>query len=42
MNSLATMLRGQGKYEQAKEMHRQELGLRETALSKEHPYTLIR
>jgi prophage maintenance system killer protein len=28
------------KYEQAEEMHRQALGLRETVLGKEHPYTL--
>jgi tetratricopeptide (TPR) repeat protein len=30
----------QGKYEQAEEMHRQALRLRETVLGKEHPYTL--
>ena len=29
-----------GKYEQAEEMRRQELGLRETVLGKEHPDTL--
>jgi hypothetical protein len=31
----------QGKYEQAEEMHRQALGLRETVLGKEHPPTLM-
>jgi tetratricopeptide (TPR) repeat protein len=40
MNNLATVLRDQGKYEQAEEMHRQVLGLRETVLGKEHPDTL--
>jgi hypothetical protein len=34
------MLSHQGKYEQAEEMHRQALKLRETALGKEHPSTL--
>ena len=37
MSNLATVLSCQGKYEQAEEMHRQALGLRETVLSKEQP-----
>src|SRR5271154_3522108 len=37
MNNLATVLRDQGKYEQAEEMFRQALRLRETVLGKEHP-----
>ena len=40
MNNLAVVLTGQGKYEQAEEMHRQALGLSETVLGKEHPATL--
>jgi tetratricopeptide (TPR) repeat protein len=40
MNNLATVLRDQGKYEQAEEMYRQALRLRETILGKEHPDTL--
>ena len=34
------MLADQGKYEEAEEMHRQTLTLRETVLGKEHPNTL--
>jgi hypothetical protein len=40
MNNLATVLRDQGKYVQAEEMHRQALRLSETVLGKEHPFTL--
>jgi tetratricopeptide (TPR) repeat protein len=40
MNNLATVLEGQGKYEQAEETLRQALGLYETVLGKEHPNTL--
>jgi tetratricopeptide (TPR) repeat protein len=40
MNNLASVLSNQGKYEQAEEMHRQALRLRETVLGKEHPSTL--
>ena len=40
MNNLAIVLSKQGKYEQAEEMHRQALGLRETVLGKEHPDAL--
>ena len=40
MNKLANVLSNQGKYEQAEEMHRQALGLSETVLGKEHPFTL--
>jgi hypothetical protein len=36
MNNQALVLRDQGKYEQAEEMHRQVLGLFETVLGKEH------
>jgi len=39
-DNLAEVLGGQGKYEQAEEMHCQALRLRETALGKEHPDTL--
>jgi hypothetical protein len=39
MNNLAGVLREQGKYEQAEEMHRQVLGLSETVLGKEHSHT---
>jgi tetratricopeptide (TPR) repeat protein len=41
MNSLAMVLKDQGKYEQAEEMLRQALRLRETVLGKEHPSTLM-
>src|SRR5271170_4373899 len=37
MNNLAMVLRDQGKYEQAEEMFRQALRLRETVLGKKHP-----
>ena len=37
----APNLRDQGKYEQAEEMHRQVLRLRETVLGKEYPTTLM-
>jgi hypothetical protein len=37
MNNLAGILRDQGKYEQAEEMLRQALRLRETVLGEEHP-----
>ena len=40
MNNLAIVLGNQGKYEQAEEIHRQTLKLRETVLGKEHPNTL--
>ena len=36
MNNLALVLRERDKYEQAEEIHRQALGLRETVLGKEH------
>jgi hypothetical protein len=39
MDSLAGVLTGQGKYEQAEEMHRQALRVREMVLDKEHPDT---
>jgi hypothetical protein len=39
---LAGVLRDQGKYEQAEEMHRQAPGLYETVLGKEHPSALTR
>jgi tetratricopeptide (TPR) repeat protein len=42
MNNLATVLRDQGKYEQAEEMYRHALRLRQTVLGKEHPSTLTR
>jgi tetratricopeptide (TPR) repeat protein len=35
------MLSRQSKYEQAEEMHRQALRLKETVLGKEHPSTLM-
>jgi hypothetical protein len=41
MNNLATVRRDQGKYEQAEEMFRQALRVRETVLGKEHPDTLM-
>jgi tetratricopeptide (TPR) repeat protein len=40
MNNLALVLSDQGKYEQAEEIHRQILELRETILGEEHPDTL--
>jgi hypothetical protein len=40
IRNVATVLRAQGKYEQAEGMHRQVLGLRETMLGREHPDTL--
>src|SRR2546423_14718082 len=40
-SKLANMLSGQGKYEQAEEMHQRVLELRETVLGKEHPDTLM-
>jgi hypothetical protein len=39
-SDLNTVLSRQGKYEQAEEMHRQILALRETVLGIEHPDTL--
>ena len=41
MSNLALVLRDQGKYEEAEEMHRQAIRLRETVLGKEHSKTLI-
>src|SRR5437762_585064 len=40
MNNLAVVLSDQGRYEQAEEMHRQALALKERVLGKEHPDTL--
>lgn len=40
-NNLVSVLTDQAKYEEAKEMHRQALGLGETVLAKEHPSTLM-
>ena len=40
MNNLAIVLNSQGKYEEAEQMHRQTLALRETVLGREHPDTL--
>jgi tetratricopeptide (TPR) repeat protein len=40
MDNLATVLDDQGKYEEAEEMSRQALGLKEKVLGKEHPSTL--
>jgi hypothetical protein len=40
ISNLANALRDQGKYEEAKEIHRQGLGLRETVLGEEHPDTV--
>jgi hypothetical protein len=37
MNNLASVLRDQGKYKQAEEMHRQALELKETLLGRECP-----
>ena len=39
MNNLVSVLKDQGKFEQAEEMLRQALGLMETVLGKEHPDT---
>ena len=43
MTNLAQVLSGQGKYEQAEEMHRQVLRLSEIVLGKEHhdPLTIL-
>ena len=41
MSNLALVLRDQGKYEEAEEMHRQAIRLHETVLGKEHSKTLI-
>ena len=40
MNNLAAVLNSQGKYEEAEQMHRQTLQLKEKVLGKEHPSTL--
>ena len=40
MNNLALVLRSQGNYEEAKQIHRQALSLRERVLGKEYPDTL--
>jgi hypothetical protein len=40
MNNLAGVLRDQGNYEEAEEVHRRVLRLRERVLGKEHPATL--
>jgi Tfp pilus assembly protein PilF len=40
IDNLAGVLRYQGKYKQADEMHRRALRLRETVLGKKHPSTL--
>jgi hypothetical protein len=40
MSNPGEVLNRRGKYEQAEEMHRQALGLRETVLGQEHPSTL--
>lgn len=40
MNKLVGVLSNQGKYEQADEMHRKVLGLREAVLGNEHPNTM--
>ena len=37
MNNLALVLRSQGNYEEAKQIHRQALSLRERVLGKEYP-----
>jgi hypothetical protein len=39
--TLAHVLSGEGKYEQAEKIYRQVLMLRETALGNEHPSTLM-
>jgi tetratricopeptide (TPR) repeat protein len=40
MNNPALVLGDQGKYEEAEQMHRQALQLKEKVLGKEHPDTL--
>ncbi|KAI4194979.1 MAG: hypothetical protein LQ350_007465 [Teloschistes chrysophthalmus] len=40
MNNLAEVLRSQGNYDAAEQIHRQTLALKETVLGKEHPSTL--
>jgi hypothetical protein len=40
MMSLAISLSGQGKIEEAEEMHEQTLQLRESVFGKDHPHTL--
>ena len=40
MNNLASVLSRRGKYEEAGEMYRQVLGLKDTVPGKEHPSTL--
>ena len=40
MNNLAEVLNRQGKCEEAEEMHRQAISLKETVLGKEYPSTL--
>lgn len=40
MNNLAWVLVRQGNYDEAEQIHRQTLALRETVLGKEHPDTL--
>ena len=40
MSNLAQVLSRQGKYQQAEEMHRHALRLKETVLGKQHPSTL--
>jgi hypothetical protein len=40
MDNLGAVLRGQGKYEAAEEMHRRALKLYEKALGPKHPATL--
>ena len=40
MNNLGSVLSRQGKYEEAKEMHRHVLALRETVPGKKHPNSL--
>ncbi|RYP03439.1 hypothetical protein DL765_010496 [Monosporascus sp. GIB2] len=39
MNNLGLVLRRQGKYEEAEQMHRQALQLQEKVLGREHPST---
>jgi Tetratricopeptide repeat len=41
MSNLTNVLRNQGKYEEAEEIHRQTLRLSETVLGKEHPDILM-
>ncbi|RYP64947.1 hypothetical protein DL770_009102 [Monosporascus sp. CRB-9-2] len=40
MNNLAHVLDSQGKYDEAEQMHRQALALKEEVLGREHPSTL--